>query len=45
MSELLLKSWPQRRWAARVYHTFKPLQRVAPIVFEGRASGTIAAVR
>jgi ATP-grasp domain len=45
MSELLLKSWPQRRWAARVYHAFKPVNRVAPIVFEGRASGTIAAVR
>jgi hypothetical protein len=34
MSELMLKSWPQRRWGARLYHAFKPLDRVDPIVFE-----------
>jgi len=45
MSELLLKSWPQRRWAARLYHAFKPVNRIAPLVFEGRAGSTIAAVR
>jgi hypothetical protein len=46
MSELLLKSWPQRRLAARIYHAFKPLERVEPVLFEGRANkDTVAAVR
>jgi hypothetical protein len=45
MSELLLKSWPQRRWAARIYHAFKPLDRVDPILFEGRAADAVAVVR
>ena len=22
VAELMLKSWPQRRWAARIYHAF-----------------------
>jgi hypothetical protein len=34
MGELMLKSWPQRRWGARLYHAFKPLDRVDPILFE-----------
>jgi hypothetical protein len=34
MSELLLKSWPQRHWAARLYHAFNPQDRAEPIVFE-----------
>ena len=34
MSELGLKSWPQRRLAARLYHSFKPLERADPILFE-----------
>jgi hypothetical protein len=34
VSELMLKSWPQRRWAARLYHAFKPLNRAAPVLFE-----------
>jgi hypothetical protein len=33
--ELMLKSWPQRRWGARLYHAFRPLGRADPIVFEG----------
>jgi hypothetical protein len=45
MSELLLKSWPQRRLAARIYHAFKPLDRVEPVIFEGRAKDTVAFVR
>jgi hypothetical protein len=45
MSELLLKSWPQRRLAARIYHAFKPVERVEPVVFEGRGKDTVAAVR
>jgi hypothetical protein len=32
--ELMLKSWPQRRWAARIYHAFKPLERAEPVLFE-----------
>src|ERR1700678_4196845 len=34
MAELLLKSWPQRRWFARLYHAFNPQDRADPIVFE-----------
>lgn len=34
VGELMLKSWPQRRWAARLYHAFKPLQPAEPILFE-----------
>ena len=45
MSELLLKSRPQRRLAARIYHAFKPMERVEPVIFEGRAKDTVAVVR
>lgn len=34
MSELMMKSWPQRQWAARLYHAFKPLKRAEPVLFE-----------
>jgi hypothetical protein len=34
VNELMLKSWPQRRWAARIYHAFKPLARAQPVLFE-----------
>jgi carbamoylphosphate synthase large subunit len=34
VGELMLKSWPQRRWAARLYHAFKPLGRAEPVLFE-----------
>jgi hypothetical protein len=35
LSELLLKSWPQRRWAARLYHALMPPpERPDPILFE-----------
>jgi hypothetical protein len=34
LRELMLKSWPQRRWLARFYHFFRPLDRVDPILFE-----------
>jgi hypothetical protein len=37
MDELMLKSWPQRRWGARLYHAFKPLDQVAPVLFENLA--------
>jgi hypothetical protein len=32
--ELMLKSWPQRQWAARLYHAFRPLARPDPVLFE-----------
>ncbi len=32
--ELMLKSWPRRRWASRLYHAFKPLVRPEPVLFE-----------
>jgi carbamoylphosphate synthase large subunit len=38
MRELMLKSWPQRRWGARLYHAFKPLNRADLILFEDLAS-------
>jgi hypothetical protein len=31
--------------AARIYHAFKPVERVEPVVFEGRGKDTVAAVR
>ncbi len=34
VGELMLKSWPQRRWAARLYHAFKPIDRAEPVLFE-----------
>jgi hypothetical protein len=34
MDELMLKSWPQRRWPARLYHAFRPLHHADPILFE-----------
>jgi hypothetical protein len=40
--ELMLKSWPQRRWGARLYHAFKPLERLDPIVFENLAPANLA---
>ena len=35
VSELEMDSWPHRRWAARIYHAFKPLYRADPVLFEG----------
>ena len=34
MTELLLKSWPQRQWLARLYHSLQPLDRSEPVVYE-----------
>jgi len=45
MGELMLKSWPRRRWGARVYYAFKPLHRVDPILFEDLAPDAIATAR
>jgi hypothetical protein len=36
----MLKSWPQRRWAARLYHAFKPLRRAEPVLFEAFGAET-----
>jgi hypothetical protein len=32
--ELMLDPWPARQWAARLYHLFKPVSRLTPVVFE-----------
>ena len=32
--ELMLEPWPIRRWAARLYHLFRPVARLAPVEFE-----------
>jgi hypothetical protein len=36
--ELMLDPWPARRWAARVYHFFRPISQSAPVVFEDTAA-------
>jgi hypothetical protein len=41
MRELILKSWPQRQWCARLYHAFKPIARLDPIVFEDLDSAAV----
>jgi predicted ATP-grasp superfamily ATP-dependent carboligase len=45
MGELMLESWPHRRWGARLYHAFKPLDEVDPIVFEDLATDAVATAR
>jgi hypothetical protein len=45
MGELMLTSWPRRRWGARLYHAFKTLDRVEPILFEDLAPDAIATAR
>jgi hypothetical protein len=45
--ELMLNSWPRRRRIARIYHSFKPLSRAQPVVFEDvhtHALGLVTAV-
>jgi hypothetical protein len=42
VSELMLKSWPHRRWAARLYHAFNPLDRAQPVLFENPGADTLA---
>jgi hypothetical protein len=32
--ELLLEPWPQRRWAARLYHTLRRIDKSEPVIFE-----------
>jgi hypothetical protein len=34
LQELMQKPWPQRRWASRLYHVFRPASRPEPILFE-----------
>jgi carbamoylphosphate synthase large subunit len=34
-AELMLNSWPRRRWAARIYHALRPPDQADPILFEG----------
>lgn len=34
MRELLLPPWPQRRWAARLYHRLRPLRRALPVRYD-----------
>jgi hypothetical protein len=43
VQELMLKSWPQRRLLARLYHAFKPPRKTSPYVFEELAPDTVAA--
>lgn len=32
--ELLLDAWPARQWVARLYHFFRPISQLGPVVFE-----------
>jgi hypothetical protein len=41
VSELEMDSWPHRRWAARIYHAFKPLYRADPVLFEGLETDSV----
>jgi hypothetical protein len=41
-SELILKSWPHRQWVARLYHAFKPQNRVEPALFEDLHTNPLA---
>jgi hypothetical protein len=34
VAELELEPWPQRRWAARLYHTLRPIKPTAAIEYE-----------
>jgi len=45
MGELMLESWPRRRWAARLYHAFNTMDRVEPTLFEDLAPDAIATAR
>ena len=42
MRELMLKSWPRRQWAARLYHAIRPLNCVDPVIYEDLDAGTAA---
>jgi hypothetical protein len=35
--ELMLEPWPIRRWAARLYHLFRPVTQLVPVEFEDAA--------
>jgi hypothetical protein len=32
-AELRLNPWPQRRWVSQIYHTFRPVKRIAAIEY------------
>ncbi len=34
LQELLKKSWPQRQWLARIYHSVQPMDRSEPVLWE-----------
>lgn len=38
LRELRLPYWPQRQWLARLYHAFRPPDRVEPVEFESLGS-------
>jgi hypothetical protein len=40
--ELLLEPWPQRRWAARLYHRLRRVERPEPVIFENAHSAAQA---
>ena len=44
MEELMLKSWPRRQWASRLYHAFNSPQRAEPILFEDLDANAISIV-
>ena len=40
-AELKLRPWPQRRWAARLYHAIRPVKRIATIEYGNLAPHSI----
>jgi hypothetical protein len=41
ISELKRDPWPERRWAARLYHAVTPVVRPAPVEYQNEAAGVV----
>lgn len=41
LRELMLKPWPQRQWAARLYHSIRPIRRAEPFIFNEREAADV----
>jgi hypothetical protein len=41
VSELKLDPWPERRWAARLYHAVVPVNRPTPVEYQEETAGVV----
>ena len=41
VNELKLDPWPERRWAARLYHAITPVVRPAPVEYQNETAGVV----